>query len=543
MSEPSLDVDCLEAGLVAGLARELVAGRHRDLLAPLRFLAPGELPDGEPPAVDRRELAAALGVANAAYGHPRAAELATRLADPATRVVVTGQQTGLLGGPLLGYVKAAAAVRYAEALEARGQRAVAVFWMATEDHDWAEVASATFPAADGAHSFALGDDPQPLTPVGMRTLGDGIEPILAALAARYPQPWAAAELARLERWWRPETRFGEAFARQLAATFGERAPLLLDAMLPELKRAEAPHLRRLVERRQSFAAGLGAREEEILRRGFALQIAAQPAASPLFLLRGGERRRIEWRGESSFALRGLAASEPVDDLLATLDDNPAVVSPGALARPAIQDAVLGTHLQVMGPAELAYLAQGVAAYAALGAAPPWTTLRPQALVFGRRDRERLAALDVPLAALLADPRTVERRLGERAGGGFVAAAEAEIAARVAALGPPALALDPALGRSHAKTARTVARALARFAGKAAATAARRDEASRDRFERLLATARPAGRPQERALAAAHFLLRYGGGFGAALLDGLGLDPRRLSVIDPQPDAAGREEEP
>ena len=40
-----------------------------------------------------------------------------------------------------------------------------------------------------------------------------------------------------------------------------------------------------------------------------------------------------------------------------IDENPGVVSPGVLARPAIQDAVLGTAIQVVGPGELSYMAQ------------------------------------------------------------------------------------------------------------------------------------------------------------------------------------------
>jgi bacillithiol biosynthesis cysteine-adding enzyme BshC len=537
MSSPSaLDVDCLAAGLVPGLAAALVAGRERDLLAPLRFLAPGEAPVGTPPAADRRAIAAALAAANAAYGHPRATELAARLAEPATRVVVTGQQAGLLGGPLLGYVKAAAAVRRAEELTARGEPAVALFWMATEDHDWDEVANLTLLGPDGPVTLGLGADEQPLAPVGLRTVGAGVAALHAELAARYPQPWSAPWRERLAAWWRPEARFGEAFARQLVATFGARAPLVVDALEPELKRAEAPHLAALVERRRELGEAFAAREREVERRGFRLQVPAQPGASPLFLLRGGERRRIGWRPHDRFVLRGGAEGGPVAELLATIADNPAVVSPGALARPAIQDAVFGTFLQVMGPGELAYLAQAAAAYEVLGGGAPWTSLRPSALVLGRRDRERLAALGIPLAELLADPDGVERRLGERAGGGFVAPARASIAAELGALAAPALALDGALARPHRKTVATVGRALDRFAGKVARAAARRDGETRERFVRLLATVRPHGAPQERVLSAAHFALRYGDGFGAALLDGVGLDPRRLAVIDPEPAA-------
>lgn len=516
----------------SGLAAALLAGRDGDLLAPLRFLAPGALPAGSAPRVDRSALAAALAVTNAAYGHPRAAELAAKLADPATAVVATGQQTGLFGGPLLAFVKAAAAVRYAEALEAAGRPAVAVFWMATEDHDYAEVASAAFPGPDGVETLALGADPQPLAPVGMRTLGPGVAPLLARLSELYPNERFALWRERLADWWRPDARFGEAFARQLAVTFGARAPIVLDAMLPELKAAERPHLARLVERRFELDAAFAAREAEIARRAHVHQVAPQPGVSPLFRLAGLERRRIEWRGKEGFALRGLDGERSVGELLETIEENPAVVSPGALARPAIQDAVLGTTLQVMGPGEIGYLAQAAAVYPLLGLATPATALRPQALVLDSRSAEHLAELGVGLAELLADPEGAARRRGERAGGDFVAPAAAAISAALAGLEAPAAALDATLTKPFEKTRETVARALEAFAGKVAAAAARRDEQGARRFAALRDLLVPGGAPQERTLSAAYFPGRYGEGFGAALLDQLELDPSRLSIVDP-----------
>ena len=282
-----------------------------------------------------------------------------------------------------------------------------------------------------------------------------------------------------------------------------------------------------------FERGFACRERRLGQRGFALQVAPQPGASPLFLLRGDGRRRIEWRGEERYALRGTTGDAPVAELLATVAENPAVVSPGALARPAIQDAVFGTHLQVMGPGELGYLAQAAAAYEVLGLAAPWTSLRPSALVLPAKQRRRLAALGLPLAELLADPAAAERRLGERRGGEFVAPVAAEIERLAAALDAPARELDPGLERPHRKTLRTIDRALDRFAGKAARAALRRDAEARQRFDALVAGCLPGGRPQERVLAAAHFTLRYGAGFGRALLDGLGADPRRLWLVDPE----------
>lgn len=525
-------VDLIAAGRLKGLPAALLDGRDRDLLAPLGFLGAFERPAFAPPRVDRTELARGLGIANAAYGHPRAEALAAKLADPATRVVATGQQTGLLGGPLLSLVKAAAAVRWAEALEAAGEPAVAVFWMATEDHDFAEVARATFLAPEGARTFSLGDDPAPLAPVGTRHLGAGVEPLLAELRAAFPSAWFAAWLDRLAAWWRPDARFGEAFARQLVATLRERSPLVLDALLPELKAAERPHLARLVERRLELDRAIAAREAEVLARGHALQVAPQPGVSPLFLLRGGERRRIEWRGDSGFALRGADGAEPVAALVETIADNPAVVSPGVLARPAIQDAVLGTSVLLLGPGETAYLPQAAPAYELLGIPAPALALRPQAAVLDARQREHLAELGLSLAELLADPAAARRRLGERAGGGFVEPVRARVAALAEELRAPALALDATLEKPYEKTRESLDRALEAFSAKVAAAAARRDELHSQRLEHLIESLLPEGAPQERTLSAAYFPGRYGEGFGAALLDQLELDARFLAVVDP-----------
>jgi uncharacterized protein YllA (UPF0747 family) len=62
-----------------------------------------------------------------------------RLAEPGTCAVVTGQQVGLFSGPCYTIYKALHAVKLASWLSANGLPAVPVFWLATEDHDFAEV--------------------------------------------------------------------------------------------------------------------------------------------------------------------------------------------------------------------------------------------------------------------------------------------------------------------------------------------------------------------------------------------------------------------
>jgi bacillithiol biosynthesis cysteine-adding enzyme BshC len=533
-SRPEIQVDLAAAGLLAPLPAAWLAGRDLDLLEPLRFLPPGRLPSASPahPA-GRRELAAALAVSNRSYGHEIADRIAERLADPATRVVVTGQQPGLLGGPIYCLAKAMAASRWAAALEAAGEPAVAVFWVATEDHDWAEAAQTVVLAPDGPRAFDLGPDPEPLAPVGMRTLGSAVEDVLRGIAEAVPGELYAEWLAAVARWYRPDARFGEAFCRLMPHLLGPRCPLLLDAMLPALKAAQRPWLRRLIERRRELEEALVQRDAAIEARGYPLQVTPQRGVSPLFLLRRGERRRIEWHGEDGFALRGREEGpESVEELLRIVEENPSVVSPGVLARPAVQDAVLGTTLQVLGPGEMSYMAQASATHAALEVDAPWTTLRPQTLVLEAKQLERLEELGIPLATLLGDRAGVDRWLAEREGGDLVGPVRRRVETALAELRGPALEADPNLERPFEKTREQILRALDLFGEKAVAAAARRNEVVHRRVQQLREACLPLDRPQERVVSSIHFPGKYGPQFVDSLWEQMELDGACLQVIVP-----------
>lgn len=529
-----LHLPAASSGLLAPLAVSFLAGRDLDLLGPVRFLAPGALPAPPfPPAPERRELAAALAVANRGYGHPQADRLAEKLADPETLVVFTGQQPGLLGGPLYAFSKAVAAARWVAALEEAGHSAVALFWVATEDHDYAEVASVTVPGADGAKTFDLGPDAQPLTPVGMRALGPEVNDVLAALKEAVPGERYQEWLAETAAWYKPDARFGEAFNRLLARMLGERCPLLVDAMLPALKSAQRPWLKQLIDKRHDIERAQAARDAEIIARGYSPRITPQRGASPLFLFAHGERRRVEWRGENGFALRGRDGEErPIAELIEIVEENPGAVSLGVLCRAALQDAVFGTTLQVLGPGEVAYMPQVAPVYAELGIAPPWVTLRPQTLVLESHQIEKLGELGLTLGQLAGDRHEIDAVLGRQAGADFVAPVRQLVESSLGDLEAPALAIDPNLERPFGKTREQILGALKTFEEKVVAAAARRDEVKSRRLEQLREAVLPGGKPQERVLTTAHFQGKYGDDLVRAFWEQMDLDPTYLQVIQP-----------
>jgi uncharacterized protein YllA (UPF0747 family) len=344
---------------------------------------------------------------------------------------------------------------------------------------------------------------------------------------------AASWIEALARRYRPAARFGEAFARLFVDLLGERCPLLLDAMLPAVKAAERPWLERIVEDRAEVGEALAAADRRILEAGHPLQVEPQPGLSPLFVLRGAERRRIEWHDGDRWSLRGADLEpRPLTSLLETLAENPGVVSPGVLARPLVQDAILGTSLQLLGPGELSYLPQLAPLYDLLGVTAPVLALRPQVLVLEDHRREKLAALPVGLADLVAPVLDLDRALAGEAPEELVRPARLRIEEALTELEARTVALDPDLSGPSSKTRGQIEKALETFTGKLTASLGRRHEVERRRAQDLRAACRPEGELQERVLSTCHFPARHGEAFVEALFTQLALDPRRLQVVTP-----------
>ena len=529
------ELNLLATGRFPPLVEAFLKGDNLDLLAPVRFLGPEAQPAGDCQVVppDRRELARALGEANSQYGHTEAGELAAQLADPSTRVVITGQQPGLFGGPLYTLSKAVAAQLWAERLRAAGEQAMALFWMATEDHDFRESSRASFFTTEGVTAVDLGEDAEPLVPVGSRVLGPEVKRVLAELHQTMPGDRYGEWLTTLGEWYAPEVRFGEAFARFMVHILGERCPLIVDAMLPALKSAQKPWMRRIVEQRFDLTTAFEDRDRQIIGKGFPLQVRPQPGASPLFLERDGQRRRIEWRGATGFRLRGDDGfNGEVEGLLEILEEEPQRVSPGVRARSAIQDAAFGTCLQILGPGELSYLPQAAPLFGLLEISAPMVALRPQILVLDERQRMNVRGSGIGIERLLDPSFDLDAWLAPPEDTDFIGSAEGQLETLIDSLREPSVALDSNLDRPWQKTGDQMRRALQAYGAKVTAAASRRDETARARLEALRSSCLPTGKPQERVLASAHFPGKYGDSFVEAMFQQMGLEPTKMHIVTP-----------
>src|SRR3954447_16572739 len=132
-------------------------------------------------------------------------------------VVVTGQQVGVFGGPLFAILKALTAVELAAQAEEAGVPTVPVFWLATEDHDLAEVNHTFVPTPEGAlEQLGCASKGVEDAPVGDIRFGDEISPIVEKLTELLG-PSDVSEAVRQA--YRPGETMGTAFGKLFAAIF------------------------------------------------------------------------------------------------------------------------------------------------------------------------------------------------------------------------------------------------------------------------------------------------------------------------------------
>ena len=531
-SSPHLAVDLRRFPWMASLALDYA---HRfDRVAPFYAGNPAE-PSAWRDAIARvqahprrrDELAALLSAQQHRRAAPEPARAAARLlANPQTVAIVTGQQAGLFGGPLYTLLKALTAIKLAdEVSRTQHVKAVAVFWVDAEDHDWDEVRGCTvLDQAWAPHTVQLPARGGEGSTVATIALDAAIEEAAASLEGALGATEFRTDLmAALRRAYRPGAGMAEAFACWIEHALGERGLIVYDSSDPAAKPlASAIFARELSAPGQTSALALEA-GTQLAARGYHAQVQPQPDNLALFHLDGA--RRLIRRGPG-----GLTVGDTTADQAALVEEaasHPSHFSPNVLLRPVVEDAMFPTICYVAGPSELAYFGQLRGVYAHFGVPMPLVYPRASATLVDSAALRFLTKYDVGLESLQPQdeaalnallqaqmPPVIEQTFGEAAG-----AVEAQMT-RLAGVLP---LLDPTLEGAAKSTLGKMQHDLQTLHGKMIQAAKRRDETLRRQYLRTRALAFPEGHAQERAIGFVSFLNQYGLALVDRLADELPLD--------------------
>ncbi|HXJ19307.1 MAG TPA: bacillithiol biosynthesis cysteine-adding enzyme BshC [Polyangia bacterium] len=461
----------------------------------------------------------------------RDANLASLIAGD-TAVVATGQQVGLFLGPLYSFYKAASAIAVARALAVEsGVRVVPLFWLQTEDHDFAEIASCTVAGADGAPArLSLAEEPSghDRMSVAHRRLGPEIAPLLDRLEETLPPSPAATEtLALLRVHYRTGEPLAAAFGGVMAALFADEGLLIFDPRVPSVARLAAPLYRRAVAETDAIGAELADRAAALEAAGFDVQIPVRPDCALVF----------HHQASVTGARYRLRRDRHDPEVASLLEREPLRFSTSALLRPIVQDSLLPTAAYVGGPAEVSYFAQLDPLYRRFGLDLPIIVPRARFVCVGAPDRRRLARVGLSARDVLAghEPQALSRPAGAPDPEALAARAR-EIAAQANVLSVAiagALPKDRNLVRAAARTTGRIEGALQGMILRYRATLAARDAANAIRLARLRAALAPGGVPQERVYAWPSLAARHGVlVFKRAVLDRLSPFSGALEELEP-----------
>lgn len=488
---------------------------------------------------DRQFLCDALEETNKKFGATqKTLENIKLLRDDETVAVVTGQQAGLFSGPLYTIYKALSAVRMAECLRGRGLKAVPVFWVATEDHDFEEVSNAFILNKNGG-VMELRNEPKRCytnLPVGYIKLDDSIDETIDEMFRGMASTEFTSELKSLiTESWKSGDYFGDGFGVLLTKLLGKYGLIVLCPLNNALKKLAAPVYVEAIKRSAEIVEALQVRSRELEADGYTAQVLIGDDYFPLFWqARDDTRNSLKKSKEGTFRTKDGTREFTLHELAEIAASEPYRFSPSVVLRSVVQDYILPTVCYFGGGAEISYFAQSGEVYRILDR-PVTPILHRQSFSFVETkhaktlDRYDLELVDLfhGIEAIL--PGIVEKHLNSNTAALF-ADVEEKINTQLHRLDEDLSNIDTSLVENLAKRRRKILYHIAALRNKFRHVQLRKDETINRQVETMFASLMPNGALQERSINVAYFLNRYGLNFIDWIYRASDLDDKGHRVI-------------
>lgn len=473
---------------------------------------------------DRSRSADLLKKANQSFlGSDVTQKQIEKLKDPNSRVVVTGQQVTLYGGPLYTVYKTITAIIYARRLEKNtGSPVIPIFWLADEDHDIDEVATIHLPDSNTVNSVTYDHNNYiDAPPASTITLGDELKEVQDLLKTSIDETDFTGELLRqIEECYKPDRTFGKAFGELLMNYFGKHGLILAGSLDPEIKSHTKHLIAKAVESHAELSNALDDTTYSLKEDGYHDQVQVQPS-NLFYLNEEGQRIKIQFVNDK-WSIP--AKKWSTDALLKEIDEQPENFSPNVFLRPVLQDYLLPVAGYVGGPGEIAYYAQMKTFYEVFGFKMPAIIPRFSITIFE-------SAIDRIIEKLPFDwPKYMDRI--EDLEKEFVDKSETADIEKIFGIWKSHIdelshakrkeigKIDPTLKGSVGKAKANYFSELDKLKGKVYRSVKDQEKTQIDRIKRIKNNLFPNGNLQEREIAFIFFLNKYGPDFYDRILNEL-----------------------
>ncbi|RTQ47110.1 bacillithiol biosynthesis cysteine-adding enzyme BshC [Hymenobacter gummosus] len=417
--------------------------------------------------------------------HPAVQQNLALLQQDTTFTVTTGHQLNVLTGPLYFIYKIVTVLKLCRQLKQEYPQYdfVPVYWLASEDHDFAEI----------NHLHLFGKKLEWQTegtggPVGRLGLDGLPEQVLSQLPAEVPAAFRDA--------YEQSGTLAEAMRRLVHSLFGEYGLVSIEPDDAALKPVLAPVLAEELRAQPAYQA-VQAADAALEAAGYKPQVYVRPL-NLFYITDAGQRERLELE-DGHVLVRNTDIRWTVDEAVRRAEEQPECFSPNVVLRPLYQELLLPNLCYVGGGAEVNYWLQLKGVFDHYQVPMPLVLLRNSALYVGRTHVGKLRKLGLTTDDLFRPLPELKKQVAATVGQEEVSLAEQQqqLAAAFAAVSALAQRLDPTLVKTVAAEQQKVTGIVAGLEKRLSKAAETKHETAYNQLSGLKDKLFPAGGLQER----------------------------------------------
>jgi bacillithiol biosynthesis cysteine-adding enzyme BshC len=295
------------------------------------------------------------------------------LNDEKTIAVFTGQQLGILGGPLYTFYKIFTAVKLSEHLSAKFTKYnfVPVFWMAGDDHDFEEISYVNLVNKENELTkiiYSDGFEPQ----FNRGSVGDlNFLNSILEFKDKVQSEIRATEFSKnffelIDNILIPGLSIKDSFFNLVYQIFDDTGLIIFNPQDVEVKKLLRPIFTKEIIDYKKHTKQLLLESAE-LDESYHAQVKIKPIN--LFMSDDSGRNLIE-PIEDEFRLKGKRKRITKEELLNKIENEPERFSANVLLRPICEDYLFPTGFYIGGPGEISYYAQAIPLYKQFGLQHP-----------------------------------------------------------------------------------------------------------------------------------------------------------------------------
>lgn len=276
------------------------------------------------------------------------------------KVVIGGQQAGLLSGPLYTFHKVLSIiVKSSELSTTYQQPVVPVFWIAGEDHDFDEV----------NHTYVYNEEKGQLTKVKYHTMtppetsvshfkhdNEALMHVIEHYFKEIPETSYTKQLIYdLKDMVRHSTNWSDLFKQLIHRCFKHHGILLIDASYQPLRELERPFLKTLLKHHLKVDRAFRKGQDKTVAHGLPQMIETDTNVH-LFLEIDGQRQLLRYQN-NAYVTSKYEGKFSEEDLQQIISQAPERFSNNVVTRPLMQEWLFNTVAFIGGPSEIKYWAE------------------------------------------------------------------------------------------------------------------------------------------------------------------------------------------